>query len=261
MPAIMPPAAGTVRGMDLGLQGRRAAVAAGSAGLGLATARALVAEGVRVAVCGRDETRLARAVDELGSQAVGITADVGERAEAARFVEEAADLLGGLDVLVANAGGPPPGSPATTSLEAYAEAIELNLLSTIALTQAALPHLRATDWGRIVAITSVGVKQPIPMLAASGTARAGATWYLKALSEEVAGDGITVNSVQPGSHDTDRLRSLGRDLDELAQEIPVGFVGDADDFGAVVTFLCSAQARFVTGVSVLVDGGAYRGVG
>ena len=247
--------------MDLGLQGKRAAVAAGSAGLGLATARALLAEGASVAICGRDERRLAHAVDRLGAAAVGIRADVGKRAEATRFVDEAADLLGGVDVLVANAGGPPPGTPATTSLDAYAEALELNLLSTIALTQAALPHLRAAPWGRIVAITSVGVKQPIPTLAASGTARAGATWYLKALADEVAGDGITVSSVQPGSHDTDRLRSLGRDLDELAEEIPVGFVGDPDDFGAVVAFLCSAPARFVTGVSLLVDGGAYRGVG
>jgi 3-oxoacyl-[acyl-carrier protein] reductase len=247
--------------MDLGLHGKRAAVAAGSAGLGLATAKALVLEGAQVAVCGRDEARVARAVEGLGASAVGITADVGDTDEATRFVTQAAELLGGLDVLVANAGGPPPGTPSGTSLDGYIEAIELNLLSTIAMTQAALPHLKAADWGRIVAITSVGVKQPIPNLSASGTARAGATWYLKALSEEVAGDGITVNSVQPGSHDTDRLRSLGRDLDELAQEIPVGFVGDADDFGSVVAFLCSAQARFVTGVSVLVDGGAYRGVG
>jgi len=134
-------------------------------------------------------------------------------------------------------------------------------MSTIALTQASLRYLGDGGWGRIVAVTSVGVKQPITRLAASGTARAGAPWYLKALSAEVAGEGITVNSVQPGSHDTDRLRSLGLDLDQLAQEIPVGFVGDADDFGAVVAFLCSEQARFVTGVSVLVDGGVHQGIG
>lgn len=250
--------------MDLGLDGARAAVAAASAGLGLASARALATEGARVAICGRDEARVARAVDDLGATAVGVVADVSDAEAATRFVDEAADLLGGLEILVANAGGPPPGTPSQTSLDAYREAVELNLVSTIALTQAALPHLRARPadrGGRIVGITSVGVKQPIGALAASGTARAGATWYLKALSQELAGEGITVSSVQPGSHDTDRLRSLGRVLDEIAEDVPVGFVGDADDFGAVVAFLCSQQARFITGVSLLVDGGAYQGVG
>jgi 3-oxoacyl-[acyl-carrier protein] reductase len=216
-------------------------------------------EGVQVAICGRDAARVEAAAAELGTGTVPLVADVGDTDQATGFIEQAAEALGGLDILVANAGGPPPGTAASTSLEAYRQAVELNLMSTIALSQAAVPHMQG--WGRIVAITSVGVKQPIGGLAASGTARAGATWYLKALSSEVAGAGITVNSVQPGSHDTDRLRSLGRDLEQIAQEIPTGFVGDAADFGAVVTFLCSQQARFTTGVSVLVDGGVYRGVG
>lgn len=247
--------------MDLGISGRRAAVAAGSAGLGLGCARALAAEGVHVAVCGRDADRLERATAELGHGAVGIVADVAQEDQATRFVEEAAERLGGLDILVANAGGPPPGTPTGTSIADYRAGLDLNLVSTIALTQAAVPHLRAGGWGRIVGITSIGVPQPIVDLAASGTARAGATWYLRALADEVAADGITVSSVQPGVHDTDRLRSLGREVDELEAQIPLGTIGDPDDLGRAVAFLCSEPARFISGVTLLIDGGAHRGIG
>jgi len=247
--------------MDLGLQGKRAAVAASSAGLGLATARALAAEGARVAICGRDPERLAAAAADLGPDVVAIEADVGNEAGATGFVIEAIERLGGLDILVANAGGPPSGSATATSVEAYRAAIELNLLSTVAMCLTVVPGMRDQAWGRILAITSIGARQPIPFLAASVTARAGVTGFLKTLATEVAPDGVTVNSIQPGSHLTDRLRSMhGDQLADLTRDIPAGVVGDPSDFGAAAAFLCSQQASFITGTSLLVDGGAARGL-
>lgn len=247
--------------MDLGLRAKRAAVAASSAGLGLATARALVEEGAQVAICGRDPERLRAAAAGLGPDVVAIEADLARADEAERFVAEASDRLGGLDILVANAGGPPSGSATATSLAAYQEAIDVNLMASVAMCLAAVPQMRERRWGRILAITSVGVRQPIPFLAASVTARAGLTGFLKTLAIEVAGEGVTVNSIQPGSHVTDRLRNLhGDQLDALAADIPTGTLGDPDDFGAVAAFLCSERAAFITGTSVLVDGGASRGL-
>jgi 3-oxoacyl-[acyl-carrier protein] reductase len=249
--------------MDLGISGRRAAVAAATDGLGLGTARSLVADGVHVAICGRDPDRLSRALDELhaldGGTVHGLVADVGTTEGAQAFVAEATARLGGLDILVPNAGGPPPGGFASTDLAAYGPALELSLLSAVAMCMAAVPAMRAQRWGRVVAITSVSVRQPIPGLILSNTARAGLTGFLKTLALEVAGDGVTVNSVQPGSHATERLRSMhGGDLTAAAASVPTGVLGRPDDFGAVVAFLCSDQARFVTGAAVPVDGGAYR---
>ena len=252
--------------MDLGISGRRAAIAGASSGLGLATAAALAAEGVRVAICGRDQDRISTAaaglVDRLGlgtDAVVPCVADVSTPDGATAFVAEAADRLGGIDILVPNAGGPPPGTFATTDLAAYLPALELNLLSVVALCQAAVPPMQAQGWGRVVAITSISVRQPIGGLILSNTARAGATGFLKTLALEVAGDGVTVNSLQPGSHDTDRLRSLyGGDLSGAAAATPVGAVGRPEDFGAFAAFLCSDHARFVTGAAIPVDGGAYK---
>lgn len=242
--------------MDLGLRGRVAAVAAASTGLGLASARALAAEGVRVAICGRHADRLETAAGTIDGEVVTVVADVSEPDDAARFVAESAERLGPVDILVANAGGPPGGTFASTDLAGYEEALRLNLLSTVALCQAAVPGMQERGWGRVVAITSVGARQPIGRLIASSTARAGATAFLKVLASEVAGDGVTVNSVQPGMHATDRLTHLGTSLDDLARQIPVGFVGDPDDFGAVVAFLCSEQAKFITGSAIPIEGGA-----
>lgn len=252
--------------MDLGINGKRAAVAAASSGLGLATAQALADAGVRVAICGRDADRLVAALDHLattspGAEVVAITADVSTTAGATTFVDEATERLGGLDILVANAGGPPGGTFASTDLGAYLPALELNLLSTVAMCHAAVPAMVDRGWGRVVAITSITVRQPVPGLILSNTARAGATAFLKTLSSEVAPHGVTVNSVQPGSHDTDRLRQLhGGDAVAAARSVPTGALGRPDDFGAVVAFLCSDQARFVTGAAIPVDGGAAQGL-
>lgn len=250
--------------MDLGLSGRRAAVAASSAGLGLEAARALAAEGASVVVSGRDAGRLDAAVEALrssGGEVVGVVADVSTPDGAEAFVAAATAALGGIDVLVANAGGPPPGTFATTTIDAYRTAIDLNLLSTVAMCRAAVPPMQAAGWGRVLAITSVGVRQPIGALMASSTARAGVTGFLKVLATEVAADGVTVNSIQPGVHATDRLAGLAPEaLDGLRADIPGGELGDPVDFGAVCAFLCSEQARFLTGTGVPVDGGASRGL-
>jgi 3-oxoacyl-[acyl-carrier protein] reductase len=245
--------------MDLGISGRRAAVAGASSGLGLATARALAAEGVRVAICGRDATRLATAAASIDGDVVPVVADVSTTEGAAGFIEAAVHELGGVDILVTNAGGPPAGTFASTPVDAYQAALDMNLLSVVAMCKAAVPPMQAQGWGRVVAITSISVRQPIPTLILSNTARAGATGFLKTLALEVAGDGVTVNSVLPGSHDTDRLRGLyGGDLSAIAAETPVGALGRPGDFGAVVTFVCSDHARFITGAAIPVEGGAYR---
>lgn len=247
--------------MELGLGGRRAAVAAATGGLGLAAARSLAAEGATVAICGRDPDRVADAAHRIGASATGLVADVSTPEGATRFVEEATGALGGIDILVTNAGGPPAGTFRTTELAAYERAISLNLLSVVAMCRAAVPAMQRQRWGRVVAITSISVRQPIANLITSNTARAGATGFLKTLATEVAGDGVTVNSVQPGYHATQRVRSLvGDDLSGLAALIPAGDVGDPADFGAIVTFLCSAQARFLTGAAIPVDGGAAGGL-
>jgi 3-oxoacyl-[acyl-carrier protein] reductase len=247
--------------MDLGITGRRAAVAAASAGLGFGAAAALAAEGATVAICGRDDARVREAAERVGRGCVPLVVDVGTAEGGAAFVEQARDALGQIDILVPNAGGPPPGNFASTPVEAYPVALELNLLSTVAMCKAAVPDMQARGWGRVVAITSFSVRQPVPNLILSNTARAGVTGFLKTLAREVARDGVTVNSVQPGTHATDRMSQLyGGDLSELAKGIPVGFVGDAADFGQVVAFLCSEHARFVTGVHLPVDGGAVAGL-
>jgi 3-oxoacyl-[acyl-carrier protein] reductase len=245
--------------MELGLQGRKAAVAGASAGLGLACARALAAEGVTVAIASRDRARIEAAAAQIPG-AVPLVADVSTPAGATGFVEAAIDALGQVDILVANAGGPPPGTFATTPLEAYGQALDLNLLSTVAMCQTAVPPMQQRGWGRVVAITSISVRQPIANLILSNTARAGVTGFLKTMATEVAPDGVTVNSLQPGLHLTDRLRQLGRDEEALAASVPTRRVGDPEDFGRVAAFLCSDSARFITGAAIPLDGGAYGGL-
>lgn len=243
--------------MDLGIAGRRAAVAASSRGLGLAVANALAAEGARVAICGRQPELVEAAASDR--QLIPLVADVGTAEGAAGFVQAARDALGGLDILVPNAGGPPAGRFADISdLEDYARAFELNCLSTIAMCAEAVPGMQAQRWGRVVAITSLAVRQPYPHLILSNTARAGVTGFLKTLAREVAADGVTVNSLQPGSHDTERLRNLPGGAD--ASGIPARVLGRPEDFGALAAFLCSEHARFVTGAAIPVDGGAYAGL-
>ncbi|WP_040494334.1 SDR family oxidoreductase [Ilumatobacter nonamiensis] len=242
--------------MDLGISGRRAAVAAATSGLGRGAARALAAEGARVVICGRDRDRLDAALSEIGNGVQGVVCDVGSASGGAEFVAAASDALGGpLDILVPNAGGPPPGNFASTPVDAYPDALDLNLMSIVAMCKAAVPGMQERGWGRVVAITSVSVRQPIGSIILSNTARAGATAFLKTLALEVAADGVTVNTVQPGIHDTARLDALYDD--EQRAQIRMG---DADDFGSIVTFLCGRQSSFVTGLQLHVDGGSFAGL-
>lgn len=242
--------------MDLGVTGRRAAVAAATGGLGYATAAALLAEGARVTICGSDAGRARAAAARLGPGAGWLVADLSDPDGSERFVREAQAAMGGVDILVTNAPGPPPGTFAQARAEDYPPALDLNLLSVVRMCLAVVPAMQAQRWGRVVAITSIAVRQPIPNLILSNTARAGATGFLKTLAREVARDGVTVNSIQPGLHDTERVAAVyGERLADTVAAIPAGVLGRPADFGAAVAFLCSEQARYVTGVGLPVDGG------
>jgi len=237
--------------MDLGISGKRAVVAASTSGLGLATAVALAGAGCKVVINGRTEERLAQAQPQVeGSLAT--------RQGAEAFIDAATDALGGIDILITNAGGPPPGNFAQTDIDAYAAALEMNLVSMAAMCKKVVPGMQAERWGRIVAITSTSVHTPMPNLILSNTARSGLTSLLKTLALEVVGDGITVNTAQPGLHLTPRVTDLyDGSIDAMAAQQPTGRIGDATDFGQVVAFLCSAQANYITGVSIPVDGGRF----
>ena len=243
--------------MDLGIAGRRAAVAAASKGLGFGVARALAAEGAAVAICSRDRDTIDAAANAIGHDAIPIVADVGNVDGATGFVRDARDALGGIDILVLNAGGPPAGDFAHTTVDQYLDAFELNCRGAIAMCYETVPEMRERKWGRIVAITSIAVRQPIPNLILSNTARAGLTGFLRTLAREVAGDGVTVNSLLPGLHATERVAALHGSAESLAAGVPAGFIGDPSDFGEIGAFVCSEQARYLTGTAIQVDGGAY----
>ena len=248
--------------MDLGIAGRRALVTGASSGLGLSTARALAAAGVAVVIAARSKEKLDRALATFPSKATvhAVVSDVSDLPQIDALMARTNEILGGIDILVANAGGPPPGNFASTPVEAYDGALRLNLVATVAMCKAVVPAMQAQKWGRILAITSSSVREPIDRLILSNTARAGLTGFLKTLAREVAGDGITVNSLQPGLHATDRLSSLYGDLDAVAKSVPAGKLGDPDDFGHVAAFVCSEHAKFVTGVAIPLDGGALHGL-
>jgi 3-oxoacyl-[acyl-carrier protein] reductase len=250
--------------MDLGLRGRRALITGASSGLGLGCARALAAEGVTVVLAARSQARLDAAAATVspahGAQVFTLVADVSDMQQSLDLVERTNELVGGVDILVANAGGPPAGDFASTDLDQYLPALHLNMLSTIALCKATVPSMCERGWGRVVAITSVSVRQPIPHLILSNTARAGLTGFLKTLAREVAAQGVTVNSLQPGLHATDRLVGLYDDVDAVAAGIPAKRLGDPDDFGRIAAFLCSDSAGFIMGSAIPVDGAAYAGL-
>ena len=246
--------------MDLRLNGRKALVTGASSGLGLACAQALAAEGVEVVLASRSPERLEKAVQNIDG-ASWIAADVSDPHAATDLVAAATERLGQLDILVCNAGGPPAGDFASTDLDAYEPALRLNLLSTVALCSAAVPSMQEQNWGRVLAITSITVREPNPRLILSNTARAGVTGFLKTLAREVAADGVTVNSIQPGLHATDRLQSVyGDQIDDVMARTPSGKLGDPNDFGQVAAFLCSESAGYITGAAIPIDGGEAHGL-
>jgi 3-oxoacyl-[acyl-carrier protein] reductase len=253
--------------MDLGLKDRRALVTAASKGLGRACAEALVAEGARVFITSRDLASIEATGKAI--KAVGWAgADVSRDGDPEAVVEQARVKLGGIDLLVVNAGGPPPGTFQTTPLESWEPAFHLTLMSAVRLVKAALPDLKVSGQGRVVFITSVSVRQPIANLILSNSLRAGVTGMAKTLSREVAADGITVNCLAPDAILTDRIRSLataaGGDPEEQlkrrAAEAPMRRFGDPAEFGAACAFLCSRQAGYITGQTLGVDGGSVLGV-
>jgi len=237
--------------MELGLRGKVALVTASSRGLGRASAQALSQEGAKVVLCARDKAALTEAARAMPGETLAVPADVTDPATPQHLVDAALDRFGALHVLVANAGGPPPARALEVDATMLEAALQANLLTSIRLVQAALPPMRAAGWGRICLITSKSVKEPIPTLALSNTARTGLWAWAKTAAADLFEEHITLNLACPGTHDTERARQTGR---------PSGPVGDAADFGKVVCFLCSEPARFVSGTALLVDGATTRGL-
>jgi 3-oxoacyl-[acyl-carrier protein] reductase len=240
--------------MDLGISGRVALVTAGSKGLGLASATALATDGARVAITGRSSDVLERAAADLraatGTEIVAIPGDITDPDEPARAVAAVVERFGRLDILVANAGGPPQARALEVTDEQVLAAVNANLLTTVRLIRAALPHLEASDQGRICAITSYSIVQPIPTLALSNLARTGLWAWAKTAAEDLVASGVTLNLICPGPHRTERMAHLGM----------TGAGGDPADFGRAVAFLCSSSAGFITATKLVVDGGAILGL-
>ena len=236
--------------MDLGLAGKVALVTAASRGLGFASAKALTEEGAKVAICARGAERLREAARELGEEVLVIQADVTEPTAPRRLVDATVERFGALHVLVANAGGPPKARAIDVDDATLQSAIEANLLTSVRLVRESLPHMRSAGWGRVCLITSSAVKQPIPDLTTSNTARTGLWAWAKTAAQDLVEDGITVNLACPGLHATDRVKELGYQ----------GRMGDPADFGRVVAFLCSESANFISGAALQIDGAATLGL-
>jgi 3-oxoacyl-[acyl-carrier protein] reductase len=262
--------------MDLGLKGRAAIVAASSRGLGKACALELAREGARVVICARDAESLAAAAGEIrtatGAEVLPIQVDLTDAAQIQHLADEALRRFGRIDVLVTNNGGPPAGYFADFDDEAWMTAHQLTLMSAVRLIRAVLPAMRAQQWGRIVNITSISVKQPIDNLVLSNVYRPGVIGLAKTLAAQVAGEGITVNSVAPGYTRTHRVLELnraraaeqGRTVDEVFADMtasyPMHRMGEPEELAALVAFLASERASYITGSTILVDGGFAKGM-
>jgi 3-oxoacyl-[acyl-carrier protein] reductase len=254
--------------MDMGLTGKRALVCASSKGLGLGCARALAGEGVDLVMNARGADALESAAqairDDFGVSVITVATDVTTPDGQAAVLKAAGDI----DILVTNAGGPPPGLWSDWDRDDFIAALDANMLTPIALMKAVLPGMMARGWGRVVNITSQSVKAPIPALGLSNAARTGLTGYVAGTARQVAGQGVTINNLLPGIHATDRAVSLdtgvtkaqGITMEQAKQQrcatIPAGRYGTPEDFGAACAFLCSQHAGFIVGQNLLLDGGA-----
>ena len=262
--------------MDTQLSGKVALVAAASKGLGRAIAEAFVAEGATLAICARGEAALDRARDAMARTAAApvhaVAADLSRTVGIAHAVGSTLERFGRVDVLVTNAGGPPVGMFETHDWNAWQRAVELTLRSAVELTRAVLPGMRERRWGRVIHVTSLTVKQPIDGLMLSTSIRAAVTGFSRTLANEVATDGITVNTVLPGFMNTERVAELNQataaregvavDVVErrVRGQIPMGRIGEPRELAALVAFLASEQACYITGQSIAVDGGWIRGL-
>lgn len=262
--------------MNTGLHNRVALVAASSQGLGKATAEAFASEGCRLALCARNEERIRKVADSIRQQyGVDVLArrvDVSEFDAVNRFVQEVAEHFGQLDICVTNAGGPPAKGFLATTMDDWNAAARLNLLSTVAFAHAVIPHMQKRRWGRFITITSISVRQPVPDLVLSNSIRAGVVGLLKSLSNEFGKDGILFNNVGPGFTATDRLKELaaarsktkGQTQQEIfdawASDSALKRLGEPEEVANAIVWLASERASYITGQTLLVDGGAYRGL-
>ena len=262
--------------MDLGIKGKTAIVCGSSRGLGRACAEALATEGVNLVLNARNAEDISRAAMEIsgrfGVEAVPAAADLADPGATDILVHAALERFGGIDILINNAGGPPPGVFLDLSDESWEKAFRLTLMSVVRMTRAALPYMFERKWGRIVNLVSLSVKQPIDGLLLSNSLRSAVIGMAKTLSREVAPKGVLVNNIATGSFDTERLRSIFRDravrsgltpegiLAKEESAIPLGRIGRTEELAGLVTFLASERSSYITGATIPVDGGAYAGM-
>jgi 3-oxoacyl-[acyl-carrier protein] reductase len=262
--------------METGLRGRVAIVAASSQGIGRETAAAFAAEGCRVAMCARTREKLEAAAQEIrkqtGSEVLAQAFDVTDAAAVHNFVEAVADKFGGVDICVANAGGPPAKGFLAASIEEWRKAIDANFMSTVYFAREVIPHMQRKRWGRIITLTSVSTKQPVQDLVLSNAVRAGVVGLVKSLANEFGKDGILVNNVGPGYTATDRLKELARarsasqnkSEDEIfaawASDSALKRIAEPKEVADTIVWLASERASYITGQTILVDGGAYKGL-
>jgi len=262
--------------MDTGLKNRVAIVAASSQGIGRATAEAFAAEGCRLAMCARNQEALQTAAEKIQKQSnaevLAEPLDVTDASAVHRFVETVVNRFGGVDICVTNAGGPPAKGFLATSLDDWRKAIELNFLSAVYFAREVIPHMQRKSWGRIITITSITTKQPVADLVLSNAVRAAVVGLVKSLANEFGKDGILVNNVGPGYTATDRLKDLaksrsvamGKSEDEIFQgwavEAPLKRLGEPREVADAIVWLASERASYITGQTILVDGGLYKGL-
>lgn len=244
--------------MDYRIEGRRALVMGASRGLGRAVAEALIAEGVETAICARDAERLQRTAQEIG--AMPFPCDLSQPGAGARLVQEATARLGGIDILLVNTGGPAPASFETIDEAQWRAGFDALWLSAVSPIRATLPGMRRQGWGRILLVTSVAAREPLPNLMMSNALRAGLHGLVNALSREVGPHGITINALMPGYTLTERLKEAGFKAEEVAKTVPLGRIGRPEEFAALACFLASEPAGYITGQAIACDGGLLRSI-
>lgn len=248
--------------MDLGIEGRVALVMGGSRGIGQGIARSVLREGAKVAISSRSEEKLAEAKGALGDEVLTLAADTADLDRVAELPDEVEDALGPVEILVINTGGPPLGGAMDNEREDWERAYRSLVLAPVVLVEATVPDMRGEGWGRIVNVGSSSTREPIPYLNLSNSHRMAAVGFLKTLSREVASDGVTVNTIATGRFATERLADNAGSLDAAEEaakdDVPAARLGQPDEYGDLVAFLCSERAAYITGTVIPIDGGMLR---